>query len=278
MEVDFAGNIVLTANIDNSDKALPPIISGNHDLAIFYPATETWKMIKTACHNLNLRIARSGQIWTTGTSGRICTYDPPNYQEKIHYTEKSMAYETFVYGLTVTKKDVFIASQPYSDKLVIIDSRSEKPRKVAISGPALLPGNLDHDSNGDAWVAFGNGYIGKYGLDKNKWKFWKVPSPESEFGATDVPFSVVVDRHGLLGPQDNVYIPMVNSDSILSFNEKSEKFQRFYVPVKGFYVREAELSKGAIWAPFAGDPSRLVEETQFGGAFLPRVVQIKLTN
>jgi len=271
VEVERDGNLIVTADIDKADPAVKPNTGGNHDLIRFDPATEQWTSIKNSCHSLNARLGPDGRIWTTGTSGKVCVYSDAG--EKVMSFAENPRYEDFVYGLTVTEKGIVAGSQPYDHKLVIV--KNDHLRQVPIPHPGRFPGNLDHDSTGAIWISFSNGYVGRYRPEKNKFEFWALPVPRSEFGVADVPFSVVVDRFGLMGVKDTVYVAMVNSDSILALHPKTGKFARYLNPTKGFFVREMEIGADGIYTVFSGEPYRLAEKAFNQKEFVPRLSRLQ---
>ena len=113
------------------------------------------------------------------------------------------------------------------------------------------------DSKGVAWAAFGQGRLGK--LDRSKckvlsgptatgqqcpegWSYFNFPGPNYEgvkSGSTDFAYLMWVDLHDTLGLGKDV--PIVtgsNSDSLLAFDQKAEKWTVMRVPYPmGFHTR-----------------------------------------
>ncbi len=129
---------------------------------------------------------------------------------------------------------------------------------------------LSVDSKGVAWVAFANGRLGK--LDRKKckvisgplaidgqqcpdgWSYYDTPGPKMagvKTGSADFHYLMWVDLHDTLGlGKDVPIVPGSNSDSLLAFDTKTEKFNIIRVPYPmDFHTRGMD---GRIDNPAAG--------------------------
>ncbi len=143
---------------------------------------------------------------------------------------------------------------------------------------------MSADSKGVAWVAFANGRLGK--LDRTKckvkngptiadgqhcpegWSYYNTPGPNYDGvknGSADFHYLMWVDLHDTLGLGKDV--PIVagsNSDSLLAFDTKTEKFNVLRVPypmdfhTRGMDGRFDDVSKGwkgkSLFATYASQP------------------------
>ena len=139
------------------------------------------------------------------------------------------------------------------------------------------------DSKGVAWVAFANGRLGK--LDRTKckvlsgptatgqhcpegWSYWDTPGPKMagvKSGSADFHYLMWVDLHDTLGfGKDVPIVAGSNSDSLLAFDTKTEKFNIMRVPyprsfhTRGMDGRFEDKSKGwkgkGVFATYASQP------------------------
>ncbi len=140
------------------------------------------------------------------------------------------------------------------------------------------------DSKGVAWVAFANGTLGK--LDRTKckvmggpavvtgqhcpegWSYYDTPGPKIsgvKTGSADFHYLMWVDLHDTLGMGKDV--PIVagsNSDSLLAFDTKTDKFNVLRVPypmdfhTRGMDGRIDDLKTGwkgkGVFATYASQP------------------------
>jgi hypothetical protein len=200
----------------------------------------------------------------------------------------------FIYGIGVSPKDHSVWGAdylPYVPGAVIrMDRGSHPPEscKMEYYEPPLVngkylafnPRGVDVDSEGVAWVAFASGQIGRF--DRRQcdvlngptatgqhcakgWKIFDAPGPKVT-GTTldsDHLYSTWIDYFNIFGlGKDVPFFPGDNSDSILAFLPKTEKWVTIRVPYPmGFYARDVDGRvddpkagwKGkTLWAPYAG--------------------------
>jgi hypothetical protein len=143
---------------------------------------------------------------------------------------------------------------------------------------AFNPRGVDVDSNGIAWVSFASGQIGRFDRSQcsvtngptatgqhcaKGWKIYDAPGPKVA-GTTldsDHLYSTWIDYFNIFGlGKDVPFFPGTNSDSLLAFLPKEEKWVVVRVPYPmGFYARDVDGRiddpkagwKGKIlWAPY----------------------------
>ena len=126
------------------------------------------------------------------------------------------------------------------------------------------------DSKGVAWVAYGSGHFGRFDRSKCKvtsgpsvadgqhcpegWTLFPSPGPKITgvgYGSADFHYLDWVDLHDTLGlGKDVPIVPGSNSDSLLAFDTKTEKFNIIRVPYPmDFHTRGMD---GRIDNPAAG--------------------------
>jgi hypothetical protein len=200
----------------------------------------------------------------------------------------------FIYGIGVSPKDHSVWGAdylPYVPGAVIRMDRGSHPPETCkmeyyepplVNGKYLAfnPRGVDVDSEGVAWVSFASGQIGRF--DRRQcdvtngpkatgqhcargWKIFDAPGPKVT-GTTldsDHLYSTWIDYENIFGlGRDVPFFPGTNSDSLLAFLPKTEKWVTIRVPYPmGFYARDVDGRvddpkagwKGKIlWAPYAG--------------------------
>ena len=155
-----------------------------------------------------------------------------------------------------------VKTAPFPTSIVRFHTGSNPPEtcKTEMYEPAKMPDGksyeayngrgLSVDSKGVAWVAFANGRLGK--LDRKKckvmsgpsivdgqqcpegWNYYNTPGPNYagvKNGSADFHYLMWVDLHDTLGlGKDVPIVPGSNSDSLLAFDTKTEKFNILRVP------------------------------------------------
>lgn len=150
------------------------------------------------------------------------------------------------------------------------------------------PRGVDVGSDGIAWTAFGSGHLGRFDRSKCRnlhdsvgdgqhcpegWKMYKVPGPQfkgvDRDGAADWHYLTWVDEFNVLGLGKNVpVLPGSNSDSLIAFLPKEEKFVVIRIPYPmGFYPRGLD---GRIDDPTKGWKGRALWSTYASGTLKHR--------
>ena len=178
-------------------------------------------------------------------------------------------------GLYGTDADIsdgamwFAKTSPFPSSIVRFHAGSNPPEtcRTEVFEAAKLPDGKNYegfnirgmsvDSKGVAWAAFAHGRLGR--LDRTKckvlsgptatgqhcpegWSYWDTPGPKMagvKTGSADFHYLMWVDLHDTLGLGKDV--PIVagsNSDSLLAFDSKTEKFNILRVPYpRSFHTR-----------------------------------------
>ena len=136
----------------------------------------------------------------------------------------------------------------------------EPPMQANGKYPALGARGITVDSKGVAWVSFSTGQMGKFDRNLCKvtkgptatgqqcpegWKFFDAPGPklaDGSIGTADFHYVVWADLYDTSGlGKDTIILPGSNSDSLLAFNQQTEKFSVMRVPYPAaFYTRNVE--------------------------------------
>jgi len=201
----------------------------------------------------------------------------------------------FLYGVDADIRDGSMwyakSSPPIPSGIVRFDRGANPPetcRSEYYTPPKLADGRsyaayggrgVSVDSKSVAWVAFGSGQLGKFDRGKCKilsgptiaegqhcpegWAFYDAPGPKMSgvpVGTSDYHYLLWVDLHETAGlGKDVPILAGSNSDSILAFNQTTEKFTVLRVPYPlGFHTRGMD---GRIDDPKAGWKGRGVFAT-----------------
>jgi hypothetical protein len=197
----------------------------------------------------------------------------PGYfeQNKAIDPKKQTLVTGFIYGIGVSPKDGVVWGADYlpyvPGGLVRMDRGKHPPEtcKVEFYQPPLVKGRylafnprgVDVDTQGVAWAAFASGQIGSFDRRKCKgkltgpgaigqqcpegWNIYYPPGPKvtgTDLG-TDHLYSTWIDVDNVMGlGKDVPFFPGTNSDSILAFAPKTQKWTVLRIPYPmGFYTR-----------------------------------------
>jgi len=177
----------------------------------------------------------------------------------------------FIYGIGVSPKDGVVWGANYlpylPGGLVRMDRGSHPPEtcKMEFFEPPLVKGRyvafnprgVDVDSQGVAWAAFASGQIGSFDRRKCKgalkgpaaigqqcpegWSIFDPPNPKvagTDLGS-DHMYATWIDAENVAGlGKDVPFFPGTNSDSVMAFLPKTQKFVVLRIPYPmGFYTR-----------------------------------------
>ncbi len=211
-------------------------------------------------------------VLDTNADGKI-TPDRGQWNEDVTKPmdpQKDTQFSGFLYGINASKDGIAWAANyvPYvPSRIVRMDPGTNAPEtcKAEIYEPPMKDGKylaygvrgIEVDGDGVAWAAFSSGHVGKFDRRKCKvtngptatgqqcpegWTILRLPGPTMT--GTDMTPNFVyggnTDFTNSMGLGDNtVFFPAVNSDSILAFDRKVEKFLEFRVAYpQGFYTRD----------------------------------------
>jgi streptogramin lyase len=259
-----------THDAEKAEGWCPLVIDTSGDGKID-PDSSKWNNIENK-NNINL------------TDGPLKVADP----------KKDTLINGFIYGIGVSPKDHSVWGADYlpyvPGGIVRMDKGSHAPAtcKIEYYEPPLVngrylafnPRGIDIDSEGVAWVSFASGQIGRF--DRRRctilngptasgqqcpqgWKIYDAPGPKvagTELGS-DHMYATWVDLKNVFGlGKDVPFFPGTNSDSLVAFLPKTEKWVVIRVPYPmGFYARDVDGRiddpktgwKGrSLWAPYSG--------------------------
>ncbi len=225
----------------------------------------------------------------TGARAAVAAVDP----------KKDTRIDGHLYGIDADISDGSVwavKTDPFPTGIVKFRPGNNPPEtcKTEFFEPTKLPDGKNYeafngrgmsvDSSGVAWVAFANGRLGK--LDRKKckalwgpgtgdgqhcpegWTYYNTPGPNYKgvrAGSADFHYLMWVDLHDTLGlGKDVPILTGSNSDSLLAFDTKTEKFNVLRVPypmdfhTRGMDGRIDDRSKGwkgkGVMATYASQP------------------------
>jgi streptogramin lyase len=162
----------------------------------------------------------------------------------------------FHYGVNVNPVDGSVwtaipdgyTSPPGPGLISRYDPKTGKHEAFAPPRPGLGPRGVDLDTKGNAWVALGgSGHLARFDRRKCKrtwgtgdqcpegWKLWLSPGPQlqevADSGSADLHYYIWVDQFDTLGMgKDIIIMNGTGSDSLLVFDQKTEKFTVIRIP------------------------------------------------
>ena len=157
------------------------------------------------------------------------------------------------------------------------DPKTDKHEAFKPPLPGFGPRGVDVDTKGIIWTALGgSGHLARFDRSLCKqtwgagdqcpegWTLWKTPGPqfkeiaqEENGGSTDMHYYLWVDQFNTLGMgKDTIIVNGTTSDSLLVFNQETEKFTTIRIPYPlNTFTRGAD---GRIDDPKAGWKGRAV--------------------
>jgi len=141
------------------------------------------------------------------------------------------------YGIDITPDGVVWVARLYANDLARIDPDSGEV--TMIDFPFEGPRRLRADADGNLWiVAFQDSLLVKYAPATGEFTSYKLPV------INEVPYALNVDRE-----RGVVWVNGNQSDTILSFDIASEKWQVYPMPRQRFFTRDIEISEtdGAVY-------------------------------
>lgn len=161
----------------------------------------------------------------------------------------------FNYGIIPNPVDGSVwTAQPGTGKrglLTRYDPATGKFESYIPPAPGYGPRGVDVDSKGIIWASMGgSGHLGRFDRSKCKqtwgdgnqcaegWTFYKSPGPSVDLGtapeaqnSADMHYYLWADTHNTLGMgKDTIILCGTNSDSLLAFNQKTNKWTVLRIP------------------------------------------------
>ena len=193
--------------------------------------------------NLNTGVIdKDGVYWFTGQNGVHGMVNPKTGK---HESWKSPRRGN--YGITVTPSNEVWYVALAGDHLGKIDKSNGNVTIVEPHKKGAGPRRIWSDSKGLLWVSFWHsGEVGRYDPVAKEWKTWRLPgNPGSGC------YSVYVDD------QDKVWLTDFLINSIVRFDQDTEKFEAFPSDRRGAQVRQMLGRPGEVWGAESGN-DRLV--------------------
>jgi hypothetical protein len=218
------------ADVDAAHKLLT---ARGNNMQLGYYDTKTGKFVSvdTAYNTHHLQLDWQGRIWTDGGGSAAGMLDTKKLDfSNIEGTEvaaqklymridpatKKMIPGTG-YGEAVSPVDGTVwYSSPApggpTNKLYMIDPKTDKIKDYPLPAPGRLPHGIDFSSDGNVWTSLGSGHLGRMNVKTGEWKFWENPGLKfqgtgKETGTTDFPYYLWVDQFNVSGlGKDTVFV------------------------------------------------------------------------
>ena len=164
------------------------------------------------------------------------------------------------YGIDVAADDGVWISQLNEDRLGRIDPDTLAYEIVEL--PFRAPRRFRIDADGLLWIpSFSGGALAAYDPATGTTRQWSLPI-EPVSGET--PYALHVDR-----VRGVVWICGTNSDTLIRFDPREERFDVFPMPTQVTYTREVDFDAlGRVWTSNSNSPAWQIEGGQ------PRVIRL----
>jgi hypothetical protein len=271
---------------------------GQHhrQLSYFDTKTEKFVTVDTAYGTHHLQFDKQGRLWTSIDSVGLGMFDSGKYDPS-HPESEAQAQKLFIkldpttgkpvsgggYGIAVNPADGTVwrampsAGGP-GNKLNKFDPKTTTFKDYPLPPPGRGPRGVDASTDGLVWFATGSGHLGRLDPKTEKFTYWEMPGPKlkgtgAETGAADFAYYIWVDQFDTLGLGKNmVFVTGTNSDSLLGFDQATEKWTVLRVPYPmGFFTRgmdgriddpSAGWKGKGLWLNYSMDPTKFIEKTR----------------
>lgn len=270
------------------------LASGNR-LAGFDPESGTWTIhvLDDGFYPHTLRFDARGRIWyTIAASNHVGMFDPASGESREirlparsfgqdltlrmlpvllwigrHADIRALAADTedvttmpVPYGIDVAPDGGIWFSQLNEHRIGRVDPDDFSVEIVETPFPA--PRRLRFDSKGTLWIpSFSKSLVASFDPATRTFREWPLEVPDA-LGET--PYALHVDRR-----DDTVWICGTNSDSLIRFDPRSERFSVFPLPTRVTYTRELDFDRqGRVWTSNSNAPAWQIE----GG--VPKVLRL----
>lgn len=131
-----------------------------------------------------------------------------------------------------------------------------------IETPFETPRRLRFDSKGGLWIpSFSESLLAHFDLASRTFRTWALPI---EPIGTETPYALAVAPD-----TDDIWICGTNSDTMIRFEQETERFTVYPLPTRVTYTREVDFdSQGRVWTSNSNGPTWQIE----GG--VPKVLRI----
>jgi len=274
------------------DGALWITLALGNQLARFDPKSEAWSAhtLSEGYYPHTLRFDQRGRIWyTIAASNHVGMYDPATGEgRELRLPARTLAQDAVLrmmpallwlgrhfdlrgaaagggsgmtvpipYGIDVAPDGSVWFSQLNEHRIGRIDPGSFAIEMVETPFPG--PRRMRFDSQGRLWIpSFSGGLIARFDPQTREFKSWQLPDQPQ------VPYALHVDRRS-----DTVWICGTESDSLIRFEPRAERFTVYPLPTRVTYTREIDFdAQGRVWTSNSNAPTWQIE----GG--VPKIVRL----
>ena len=183
----------------------------------------------------------AGDLWFTGQSGYVGKVALKSGQVTVKAAPRGRG----PYGICATPAgDVWWCSLAGSF-IARIDSRSGESTVVEPPTPNQGARRVWSDSQGRIWVSeWNSGQLSLHdpaaSTAASRWRSWKLPGNEPHA------YAVYVDE------RDGVWVSEWTGNAVLSFDPRTEKFERYPMPRESANIRQILGRPGEVWLPESG--------------------------
>ena len=239
-----------------------------------------------------LRIDKKNRVWyTIAVSNHVGMYDPATGQhEVIRVPARNFGEEVMLrmmpfaiwlsqyvdissavgasegaslpvpYGIDIAPDGGIWFSQLNANKIGHIDPDTFEV--TMIDTPFTAPRRLRFDSKGKLWIpGFSSNLISKFDIETGE--FTQIEIPVLPLGS-DTPYALNIDL-----TTDDVWICGTNSDSLIRYQQDSDRFTIYPLPTQVTYTRDIDFSPdGGVWTSNSNVPAWQIETG------VPRVIRL----
>jgi streptogramin lyase len=296
-------------NVDESAAGgvdpLPFFQKGTHhrQLAFFDTESERFVTVDTVYGTNHLQFDMQDRLWTSGDSVALGMLDTRRFDPSRGRQTESAAQKAFVsidrsgrssggggYGIGVSHRDgtvwrtnTYIGQTGAPDNLTFagqntivgFDPAARTFRSHVLPPPGRSAVGIDVGADGGVWFGTASGHLGRFDPATERFTYWTTPGPRlkadgGETGSGDFHYNIFVDQYDTSGlGAGTVFLTGANSDAIVVFDPRSERFSVFRVPYplvmyhRGVDGRIDDPQAGwkgrGLWINASNDPARFIE-------------------
>jgi virginiamycin B lyase len=178
-----------------------------------------------------------GDLWFTGQSGYVGKLAVRSGQVSVNEAPRGRG----PYGICATPAGEVWWCSLAGSFIARIDRRTGE--SVLVEPPTRGQGarRVWSDSHGRIWVSeWNSGNLSMHDPAARNWRQWKLP------GSDPKPYAVYVDE------RDVAWVSDFGGNAIVSFDPRTERFERYVFPREGAGVRQILGRPGEVWLPESG--------------------------
>ncbi|MAE96949.1 MAG: hypothetical protein CL910_20055 [Deltaproteobacteria bacterium] len=248
-----AGYYPHTLRFDAKGRVWFTLAISNH-LGMFDPATERFETIRLPAgsfvQDIALRLLPA-MLWLAGQFGDDAGLGGESGDPD---------FLPVPYGIDVGPDGSIWFSQLNQHRIGRVDPETLDVEMVDTPFPA--PRRLRFDSANGLWIpSFSTGKLARFDVVTREFREWVLPTAKE---GVETPYSVHVNRRN-----DEVWVCGTNSDTLMRFDPKTERFVVYPLPTRVTYTRDIDFdAQGRVWTSNSNAPTWQVE-----GGF-PRVLRL----